>query len=523
MILQKIIFALFLFTNLFYFQVQAAPINYEVTPIKYELDAQPGEIITRKAQIKNKGTTTVTLTTGKSDFQPNGTGGVPQFVRKSELVYPNQQLSTWITIDTPTLTLAPQETKSITFTVDVPTTATPGWHYWAVFFKNPNGATGWGQIGINVDYWVLILVDVAWEKKVDVNIWDVVITDKSWWGWGGWWSSTLKKDNCPFGDLTKSNFDGKCLIAKKDSNDNRINIDNQDTNGSSSSGWVQEDTTKNADDKLDYNDLIDDNFEIDFTLPIENKWNTHVKPVWKITLLDESWKYVKKVWKKVIENDFGAVVKEEIVDYLPLNDEWWNVLPQSQRNYTTIWKGFPYVYYDEEQQKEVIRYRTPWEYYTMRDADEKEYMQFWQRKNERREEENIEAIIEITYQDENGEDVSYNAAEEFDIAYTRQYIWMNPYVVLPIFLGILLAIFFWLFLLKKDKKCINRDCRKNIPLRAKVCKYCDTVQEKEYYYESNQTKNKDLQWIVVTKKKVKDKPKKDKKWKKKKKLDKKNK
>jgi hypothetical protein len=50
-----------------------AAINYTVTPIKYELDLQPGESITLPASIRNNGPETVTLPTTASDFQSNGT------------------------------------------------------------------------------------------------------------------------------------------------------------------------------------------------------------------------------------------------------------------------------------------------------------------------------------------------------------------------------------------------------------------------------------------------------------------
>ncbi len=33
--------------------------------------------------------------------------------------------------------------------------------------------------------------------------------------------------------------------------------------------------------------------DVNFDIPIENKWNTHVKPEWQITLYDEDWKLIK--------------------------------------------------------------------------------------------------------------------------------------------------------------------------------------------------------------------------------------
>jgi len=50
---------------------------------------------------------------------------MPKFIRKSEVVF-EQELSDWITIDTASFDIAPNETKIINFTINVPDNATPG-------------------------------------------------------------------------------------------------------------------------------------------------------------------------------------------------------------------------------------------------------------------------------------------------------------------------------------------------------------------------------------------------------------
>jgi len=75
-----------------------AAINFTVTPIRYELELDPGESITLPASIRNNSTGTVVLPTSSSDFVTNGVDGTPSFVRKSELVFGQQELSSWITI-----------------------------------------------------------------------------------------------------------------------------------------------------------------------------------------------------------------------------------------------------------------------------------------------------------------------------------------------------------------------------------------------------------------------------------------
>jgi len=56
----------------------------------------------------------------------SGTSGKPKFVRKSELVFPNQQLSTWIDINTKDFILPAHQEKEITFFINIPSDATPG-------------------------------------------------------------------------------------------------------------------------------------------------------------------------------------------------------------------------------------------------------------------------------------------------------------------------------------------------------------------------------------------------------------
>ncbi|MCD5375044.1 DUF916 domain-containing protein, partial [Candidatus Gracilibacteria bacterium] len=190
-----------------------AAINFGVTPIKYELTLAPGESITLPMSIRNNGTGTVTMPTATSDFTSSGLGGTPKFVRKSELVFPDQQLSTWITIDDSSLTVSAGEEVTTNFTIDVPTTATPGGHYGAVFFKRESGALSTsGNIGIDVDYGIIILLNVSGSIIIGAVIDDPIIGS----------SSNVFYDRCEGNDTSGSIYDGSCgegipaLIEEKD-------------------------------------------------------------------------------------------------------------------------------------------------------------------------------------------------------------------------------------------------------------------------------------------------------------------
>ena len=445
-------------------------IDFSFTPIKYELEMSTGSTLIRPATLENKWTDTILITTWKSDFQSNGTWGTPSFVRKSELVFPDQELSTWISIDTPSFSIAPWEKKTINFTINVPINATPGGHYGAIFFNTPRSWSGSsGDIWINIDYWVLILVNiqgdivtggsfggatVSWGSSWAEE--DEVIEDTSWII--GILPDNATYDDCPLGDFTNSNFDQKCF-------DNPF-IDEPETENNDI-----EDIQEVSNNLIPLGEQED--FGIWFEVPFENTGNTHIKPKGKITLKDSKGNVITWVGKESITNQFGAVVWEKIVNYIPVNDIGGNVLPGTKRIFDSEWKWFPYKQYDIEG-NQVINYWNPSEYYTRKNKEEAGFLMFWERVSESRKHEKITAIIDLYYTDENGEEIEFSSAQDFYIDYTQQYIGLNPYVIIPIIL-------LWILLLllfirksfmwgKKKRKC--KTCKAPIRTNWRICPKC---------------------------------------------------
>lgn len=447
-------FILIFIISLLSFLNTYANINLTVSPIKYEIDTSTWSIITKKAILFNRWEETHFITTSTSDFESRDNTWNPTFVRKSELVFTWQELANWIKIDTDSFYIWPGEQKEISFTITVPENATPGWHYWAVFFKNNNSESSWEwQININVDYWVLLLVKVDWEIITKWDIEDTVIKDKNSWSWWGWWESTKKVDEC-FIDLTASKYDWKCIDNILEDKEIISEIENLD---------LENET-----------DLSLDDFNISFETVFVNEWNTHLKPTWKITLVDESWKEIKWVWKEVIKNEEWAIIWEKIVDYLPINDNEWNVLPSTKRNFETEWKWFPYEWYDEDWKK-VIKYWTPEEYYTIKNIEERWFLLPWERESERINHEKITAYIDLSYINNDWENVEFNSAKEFYVDYKEKYIWLNPYFFIILAIIILFIYILFLIFKKKKKKCIK--CEKKIDKDMKICPYCETKQD----------------------------------------------
>jgi len=428
---------------LFWFYSVFAAIDLNVTPIKYEITTQTGATVTRPATLTNSSSETFTIYTGKSDFIADGTGWTPRFVRYSELVNPDQELSSWITIDTDSFVIGPGESKTVNFTINVPTDATPGWHYGAVFFKNnASEVSTSGNVWINVDYGILVLVDVNWEIDTGWEMWEPTISI-GWWtakkqlknqqtgsGSENAWSWIILGpetpiDNCPLWDLTSSNIDGKCI-------DNPFSGGEEETDNQTGSG---SENTENENTQEE-----EEEFEVTVEIPFENTWNTHIKPEWSVKLIDEDGNEIKQIWREAIINDNGAVIGEKIVDYIPINDSAWNVLPNTTRIFEWKWKGFP--------------------------------------------------LIDFSYLDENGERVEFNSAKEFEIEYTEQYVWINPYVVLPIVLLALLFIgWLWFILIvKKERRC--KKCDTKVRKNWDICPKCKKKLKNNTYRGEKKEKKK---------------------------------
>ena len=472
-----------------------AAINFWVTPIKYELTLAPWESITLPMSIRNNGTGTVTMPTATSDFTSSWLGWTPKFVRKSELVFPDQQLSTWITIDDSSLTASAWEEVTTNFTIDVPTTATPGWHYGAVFFKRESWAlsTSW-NIWIDVDYGIIILLNVSWSIIIGAVIDDPIIGsssnvfyDRCEWndtsgsiydGSCGEWIPALieEKDVCLLWDFTPSKYDGKCFWPTD-------STDQADSNWSVINTW---------------------DFNIDFSFPINNTGNTHIKPTGKIVLKDENWDIIKAIWKETLSNDSWAVTWVNIVDYIPINDQDGNILPYSKRVFESQWKWFPYKTYDIEG-NQVVNYWTPSEYYTQKNKQEAWFLMLWERVSETRQHKTITAEIEIIYYDEDGNPVEFTSAQEFPIQYIEQKVTVNPYVILSLLLLFTAWLFTWFGLrwwILWFKKSICWNCEEGIKSHWETCPHCSAIQNKKKHKAYEQQREKEVVKKTNTKRKT---------------------
>ncbi len=142
--------------GLFCFSFGFASIS--VSPLKFELNMDPGQSVQETIRITNSWQETVTLYSSKQDFIAWDDTWTPRFIDNEESL--GFGLVDWIQMEQEKVTIPPNTKQEVTFTLQLPENAEPGGHYWAVFYWP--GAWQW-QVGVQARLGVLILVQVEGE------------------------------------------------------------------------------------------------------------------------------------------------------------------------------------------------------------------------------------------------------------------------------------------------------------------------------------------------------------------------
>ena len=103
-----------------------------ITPIRYEIAGNPGEVLEQKMTLVNETKKDQLLYVSFSNFEAQGDTGSPTFVE------PKEGLGTWISTSQSTINLGAGEQKVINFKIEIPKDAEPGGHFAAIFWgTNP--------------------------------------------------------------------------------------------------------------------------------------------------------------------------------------------------------------------------------------------------------------------------------------------------------------------------------------------------------------------------------------------------
>lgn len=134
-----------------------------VSPPIIELDAARGDVINQMIKVRNETNAAATYYLSTEKFVAAGESGSPQFVTGGEDV----DLVSWIKFPYDTISLAAGQTVEIPFSIVVPSYASPGGHYAAIFLSTvPPAAQGAGsQVSIAAKIGTLVLVKIAGEVK----------------------------------------------------------------------------------------------------------------------------------------------------------------------------------------------------------------------------------------------------------------------------------------------------------------------------------------------------------------------
>lgn len=140
-------------------QIESVSQSLSVSPLTFELTANPGNSLTNKIKISNPSNRPVNIRMTVEDFKPTGETGSVIITEDESYTY---SLSQWVSVEPTEFTLPPLGQQVVTFTIDVPAQAEPGGHYGSVLAEVlPSEVEGGSAIAQKVG--VLVLLSVAGE------------------------------------------------------------------------------------------------------------------------------------------------------------------------------------------------------------------------------------------------------------------------------------------------------------------------------------------------------------------------
>jgi hypothetical protein len=140
---------------LFGFLAVASPVQaLTLTPIRLELQADPGQTFTEEVTLYNERPTTETFYISYANFEAQGESGNPAFVE------PKDGIGTWMKAAEKVI-IAPKSSKTVPFTVAVPADASAGGHFGAIFWGTVPQGSGAGQVSIGAKTGLLVLLSVS--------------------------------------------------------------------------------------------------------------------------------------------------------------------------------------------------------------------------------------------------------------------------------------------------------------------------------------------------------------------------
>jgi hypothetical protein len=111
---------------------QNAGLSLSVTPTLFQMSAVPEQTWQSGVKVINSNPFPLTIYAQVVNFAPQGESGEGKFIPVFETATEGTTLAEWITIAREPITIAPEETQTIPFSVSVPKNAAPGGHFSAI-------------------------------------------------------------------------------------------------------------------------------------------------------------------------------------------------------------------------------------------------------------------------------------------------------------------------------------------------------------------------------------------------------
>ena len=128
-----LIFLVIVISGLFFgalvFSQEERRIGLTISPLNFELTANPGDKLENKVKISNPTESKMSVKMETEDFYAEGEEGHIIVEEREEATY---SLKRWVKANPTEFTLKPGASKFVTFTIDVPKNAEPGGKYGSV-------------------------------------------------------------------------------------------------------------------------------------------------------------------------------------------------------------------------------------------------------------------------------------------------------------------------------------------------------------------------------------------------------
>lgn len=139
-----------------------------IVPPKFELFANPGDIVTETIKIRNNADIPTTFGVLVEDFSSTGEDG--KVVLEEGESDESYSLKSWIELSSENVTLQPGEERLFQFNINVPRNADPGGHYASVLFQIGSGESVPGVTTVQNRVGSLVLLRVSGNVEENATI-----------------------------------------------------------------------------------------------------------------------------------------------------------------------------------------------------------------------------------------------------------------------------------------------------------------------------------------------------------------